>query len=116
MIRAALPHCCNMPLAKCPAVIGESDVRIPTRPAIRLLFVAALGLSGFGAHAAPAPSYDLVIRNGHVIDGTGSPWYAADIAIRDGRIAAIGRLGDVDAKQVIDAHGMVVAPGFIGPH
>lgn len=86
------------------------------RSAIRLLFMLALGLSGFGAHAAPAPSYDLVIRNGHVIDGTGSPWYAADIAIRNGRIAAIGRLGDVDGKQVIDAHGMVVAPGFIGPH
>jgi dihydroorotase/N-acyl-D-amino-acid deacylase len=48
-----------------------------------------------------------------VIDGTGSPWYAADIAVKDGRIAAIGRLGDVDAKQVIDAHGMVVTPGFI---
>jgi dihydroorotase/N-acyl-D-amino-acid deacylase len=75
--------------------------------------MAALGLSGFAAHAAPARSYDLVIRNGHVIDGTGSPWYAADVAIKDGRIAAIGRLGDVDARQVIDAHGMVVAPGFI---
>ena len=54
-----------------------------------------------------------MIRNGHVINGTGSPWHAADIAIRDGHIAAIGRLGDVDAKQVIDAHGMVVTPGFI---
>jgi dihydroorotase/N-acyl-D-amino-acid deacylase len=79
----------------------------------RLLFVVALGLSGFAVHATTGPAYDVVIRNGHVIDGTGSPWYAADIAIRDGRIAAIGRLGDVDAKQVIDAHGMVVAPGFI---
>ncbi|HLI17554.1 MAG TPA: D-aminoacylase [Rhodanobacteraceae bacterium] len=79
----------------------------------RLLFIAALGLPGFGVHAATVPSYDIVIRNGHVIDGTGSPWYAADIAIKDGRIAAIGRLGDVDAKEVIDAHGMVVTPGFI---
>ena len=43
----------------------------------------------FAAAAAP---YDLVIRNGHIIDGTGSPWYAADIAIRAGKIAAIGRL------------------------
>jgi len=83
------------------------------RAAIRLLFVIAFGLIGCGARAAPVPSYDIVIRNGHVIDGSGSPWYAADIAIKDGRIAAIGRLGDVDAKHVIDAHGMVVTPGFI---
>ena len=83
------------------------------RAAIRLLFVIAFGLIVCGARAAPVPSYDIVIRNGHVIDGSGSPWYAADIAIKDGRIAAIGRLGDVDAKQVIDAHGMVVTPGFI---
>jgi dihydroorotase/N-acyl-D-amino-acid deacylase len=83
------------------------------RAAVRLLFVIAFGLIGCGARAASVPSYDIVIRNGHVIDGTGSPWYTADLAIKDGRIAAIGRLGDVDAKQVIDAHGMVVTPGFI---
>ena len=62
--------------------------------------------------AATAP-YDVVIRNGHVIDGTGSPWYAADIGIRAGKIAAIGRLTDAPAKRTIDARGMVVAPGFI---
>ncbi len=62
--------------------------------------------------AATAP-YDLVIRNGHVIDGTGSPWYAADIGIRAGKIAGIGRLVDAPAKRIIDARGMVVAPGFI---
>jgi N-acyl-D-amino-acid deacylase len=64
----------------------------------------------FAAAAAP---YDLVIRNGHVIDGTGSPWYAADIGIRAGKVAAIGRLTDAPAKRTIDARGMVVAPGFI---
>jgi N-acyl-D-aspartate/D-glutamate deacylase len=62
--------------------------------------------------AATAP-YDVVIRNGHVIDGTGSPWYAADIGIRAGKIAAIGRLTEAPAKRTIDARGMVVAPGFI---
>ncbi|HKZ10827.1 MAG TPA: hypothetical protein VJL61_08975 [Rhodanobacteraceae bacterium] len=82
------------------------------RPVTRVVFAAALALLGFGAQATPIPSYDIVIRNGHVIDGTGSPWYAADIAIKDGRIAASGRLGDVDAKQIIDAHGKVVTPGF----
>jgi N-acyl-D-amino-acid deacylase len=79
----------------------------------RLLVGGVLCLVGLGARAGSISSYDIVIRNGHVIDGTGSPWYSADIAIKDGRVAAIGRLGKVDAKQVIDAHGMVVAPGFI---
>jgi len=57
--------------------------------------------------------YDLVIRNAHVIDGTGSPWYSGDIAIRDGRIAAIGALAQAAARRAIDARGMVAAPGFI---
>jgi N-acyl-D-amino-acid deacylase len=60
-----------------------------------------------------AQSYDLMILNGRIIDGTGSPWYGADIAIRDGHIAAIGRLDSATARQTIDAAGMVVAPGFI---
>ncbi len=64
----------------------------------------------FAAAAAP---YDVVIRTGHVIDGTGSPWYAADIGIRAGKIAAIGRLAGLPARRTIDARGMVVAPGFI---
>ncbi|MEW9624671.1 N-acyl-D-amino-acid deacylase family protein [Rhodanobacter geophilus] len=83
------------------------------RPVARLFFIAALGLLGSGAQAASVPSYDIVIRNGRVIDGTGSPGYSADVAIKDGRIAAIGALGRVDARQVIDARGMVVTPGFI---
>ncbi len=62
---------------------------------------------------ASAASYDLIIRNGHIIDGTGSPWYGADIAVRDGRIAAIGTLTTASARRSIDARGMVVAPGFI---
>ena len=63
--------------------------------------------------ASAVTPYDLVIRNGHVIDGTGSPWYAADVGIRAGKIAAIGRLADAPAKRTIDARGMAVAPGFI---
>jgi N-acyl-D-amino-acid deacylase len=57
--------------------------------------------------------YDVVVRNGHVVDGTGSPWYAADIGIRAGKIVAIGHLEGAPARRSIDAHGMVVAPGFI---
>src|ERR1051326_2251799 len=60
-----------------------------------------------------AQPYDVLIRNGHIIDGTGSPWYSGDIAIRGGRIAAIGKLDAVSSKRTIDARGMVVAPGFI---
>ncbi|HEY1497728.1 MAG TPA: D-aminoacylase [Candidatus Solibacter sp.] len=63
--------------------------------------------------AVAVTPYDVVIRNGHVIDGTGSPWYAADVGIRAGKIAAIGKLSGAPAKRTIDAHGMVVAPGFI---
>jgi N-acyl-D-amino-acid deacylase len=65
------------------------------------------------ASAAAAQPYDVVIRNGHIVDGTGSPWYAADVGIRGGKIAAIGRLEGAAAKRLIDARGMVVASGFI---
>lgn len=77
---------------------------------MRLAFLL-LPLSLFAQGSAP--EYDLLIRNGHLIDGTGSPWYAADIAIRDGHIVAIGHLEAASAKRTIDAAGMVVAPGFI---
>lgn len=60
----------------------------------------------------PAP-FDVIIRNGHILDGAGGPWYSADIGIRGNRIAAIGKLGDSQAKQVIDATGDVISPGFI---
>ena len=61
-----------------------------------------------------APSgFDVLILNGHIVDGTGSPWYAADVGIREGKVAAIGRLAGAQAKQTIDARGKVVAPGFI---
>jgi dihydroorotase/N-acyl-D-amino-acid deacylase len=64
------------------------------------------------AQSSSSP-FDTVILNGRIIDGSGSPWYAGDIGIREGRIAAIGKLTDAPAKQRIDAHGLVVAPGFI---
>jgi N-acyl-D-amino-acid deacylase len=60
--------------------------------------------------------YDILIRNGRVLDGSGNPWLAADIAVRDGRIAAMGRLGNAPAARVIDAHGLTVSPGFIDAH
>ncbi len=68
--------------------------------------------NGGQANLQPLP-FDIVILDGRVIDGTGSPWYAADVGIRDGHIAAIGRLTNAAARQRIDAGGRVVAPGFI---
>ena len=75
-----------------------------------LCSLALLLASGLAAQEAP---YDLVIRNGRIVDGTGSPWYAGDLGLRDGRIAAIGHLGSAPTKRTIDAAGKVVAPGFI---
>ena len=63
--------------------------------------------------AAFGQPYDLIIRNGHIIDGTGSPWYSGDLAIQGGRVAAIGQLSAAQAKRSVDARGLVVAPGFI---
>src|SRR5690349_15364495 len=71
-----------------------------------------LGLTVATCIAQDAP-FDLIITHGRIIDGTGSPWYSGDIGIRDGRIAAIGNLANSQTKRTIDAHGMVVAPGFI---
>lgn len=72
-----------------------------------------LALSLVAPLQAQDVSYDVVIRGGRIVDGTGAPSYRADIAVRDGRIAAIGRPDAARAKRVIDATGMVVAPGFI---
>jgi N-acyl-D-amino-acid deacylase len=57
--------------------------------------------------------FDVVITNGHIIDGTGSPWYSGDVGIRDGKIAAIGNLAGAPRTRTIEAGGKVVAPGFI---
>jgi dihydroorotase/N-acyl-D-amino-acid deacylase len=78
---------------------------------IALLWV--LGSSPLTDLVAQSPSFDLVIRNGRIIDGTGSPWYSGDVGIRHGRIAAIGRLAGASASRTVDAGGDVVAPGFI---
>ena len=59
---------------------------------------------------------DLLIKNGKVIDGTGNPWYKADIGVRDGKIQVIGKLGNIDAKKTIDALENFITPGFIDAH
>ena len=73
-----------------------------------LLFLLAL--------TAAAADFDVLIRNGRVIDGTGNPWYRADVGVKNGRIAAIGNLAAKSADSTIDAANRVVTPGFIDVH
>ncbi|WP_128548670.1 N-acyl-D-amino-acid deacylase family protein [Larkinella soli] len=70
-------------------------------------------LFSIGAHAQ---TYDLIIKNGRVVDGSGNPWYYADVAILNGKIARIGSIPATDARATVDARNQIVAPGFIDVH
>ena len=80
----------------------------------RILLVTIL-LTSFASAQAPQ-QFDIVIRNGRLLDGTGNPWYRADIGITGDRIRAMGRLGAANARVVIDAADRYVTPGFIDVH
>src|SRR5712692_5807598 len=84
--------------------------------AVSAAFIALVGALLAVAPRAQAPIYDLVIRNGRIVDGTGSPWYRGDLAVRGDTIARIAPRIDAPATRVIDAGGKVVAPGFIDLH
>jgi dihydroorotase/N-acyl-D-amino-acid deacylase len=77
------------------------------------IFLALLLARVFPPAQAQVAGFDLVVTNGHIIDGTGSPWYSGDVGIRGGKIAAIGNLAAIPRQRTIDAAGKVVAPGFI---
>ncbi len=77
--------------------------------------LVALVLLALGS-GATAQDYDVLIRGGRIVNGSGNPWFEADVGIRGDRIAAIGDLSQAAAATVIDASGLVVAPGFIDPH
>jgi N-acyl-D-amino-acid deacylase len=84
-----------------------------SRPSIRVLVAAGLLAATVSLPAqTPAPIYDLVIRNGRVLDGMGNPWITADVAIEDGRFAAVGRV-EGRGRQEIDARERYVSPGWI---
>src|SRR5688572_22024503 len=83
---------------------------------ITTMAVASLIGSRNVGTAATDVIYDTVITNGRIVDGTGNPWFRADIGIRDGRIVRIGRINPGEAKTIIDARGHIVAPGFIDVH
>jgi N-acyl-D-amino-acid deacylase len=84
------------------------------RTALFQTLLAVVIVLSFTSSVWPAPQpFDLVITNGHIIDGTGSPWYSGDIGIRNSKITAIGNLAEAPRTRTIDAGGKVVAPGFI---
>jgi N-acyl-D-amino-acid deacylase len=77
------------------------------------LIVTCLIASNFMNFSAQGPHFDVLIKNGRIVDGSGRPGYVADLAIKSDRIAQIGKLTNATATRVIDARGLVVAPGFI---
>ena len=80
-------------------------------PAMNILLAAWIAL----AFAAPQ-EFDLLIREGSIVDGTGNPSFRGDIAIKGGKIAAMGKIRAAKAGRAIDASGLTVAPGFIDIH
>ena len=90
--------------------------RTSIRPGLALLLVvlavSIVTMSGLRAQQAPPP-FDVLITNGRIVDGTGAPWFKADLALAGDRIVAIGQLAGHPARQTVDATGLLVAPGFI---
>src|SRR5687767_9188381 len=78
-------------------------------------FAAALVLVTAAAAQSADPAYDLIIRGGRLVDGTGNPWVYADVAVRGDQVVAVGRVAGA-GKREIDAKGLIVAPGFIDIH
>ena len=81
-----------------------------------LLSLAAAASTGLISAQQPPSTFDILIQGGRVLDGTGNPWFPANIGIRDGRIAAVGTLAGAKATRLIDATGKYVTPGFIDIH
>ena len=80
---------------------------------IRALVLIAAYLASSPLLAAPPPSCDLLFAGGRVVDGTGAPWFKADVCVVGDKVAALGDLTSASAKRRIDASGLVIAPGFI---
>ena len=83
---------------------------------MRLIVLLVSLFTTFASGVAGQEHFDTLIRDGFILDGTGNPWYRADVGIRGSRIVAMGRLAESEADVVIDATGLYVAPGFIDVH
>jgi dihydroorotase/N-acyl-D-amino-acid deacylase len=83
---------------------------------LRICAALAIGSTVVLQPHAQEPALDLILRGGHIVDGTGNPWFTGDVGIRADRIAAVGNLAAAKARRDIDARGLVVAPGFIDMH
>ncbi|MBT8338121.1 MAG: D-aminoacylase, partial [Gemmatimonadetes bacterium] len=88
----------------------------PLRASLTFAALLLAAVAPTSAQQATGERFDVLIRDGRVIDGSGNPWFRADVGIRDGRIAAVGLLADATAARVIEADGKIVAPGFIDIH
>jgi hypothetical protein len=93
----------------------EAPRRAPAKRCAQLLVLLGCLLGATAPTAAQEP-YDIVITGGRLLDGTGIPWYYADVAIKGEVIVAVGDLGNAEARRIIDATGLYVAPGFIDVH
>lgn len=95
---------------------GQTAAFETLKQATAALLGAALLWGVLAPTPAAAQDYDVLIKGGHIVDGTGNPWYSGDVAIKDGHIARIGMLDGKTAKRTIDATGLVVTPGYIDLH
>ena len=86
---------------------------LPFRATAALVATLLLAPHAAGAQASAPERFDVLVRGGHVLDGSGNPWYRADVGIRDGRIVAVRPMPGATADRVVDAEGKVVTPGFI---
>jgi N-acyl-D-amino-acid deacylase len=86
---------------------------LSSRLVVAFIFAIGAAASARAQQSSPPQALDVLIKNGKVLDGTGGPWYSADIGVRGDRIVAIGRLEGTVARKTIDATGRIVAPGFI---